>query len=149
MAMAITADDVVKWLEELGADVEDGGAGFTYDGEIDISVELSEDETSVLFFAEIGRVAQGATSGELRKILRVDFLGAETNGSALSLAEDNETLALWRSDPLAALEANLLSGLLDEFLAAAMRTRSRLPTDAGGPESEPFTEGSPGGMFRV
>ena len=110
--MPVTQSDLAGWLADLGVEAFDGGAGFTYDGEMDVAVTLADDGRTILFTADVGALDQAAPAALCRRLLRRGHLGLETGGAALSLAEDDETLTLWRTVALDAVAADELTGML-------------------------------------
>ena len=130
--MPVAQSDLSGWLAELGVRAFDGGAGFTYDGEMAVAVDLADDGRTLLLTADLGALDRTAPSDLCRRLLRLGHLGLETAGAALSLADDDETLTLWRTVALDAVAVDDLTGILSTFLdtAAALRQTAFDPDGA-------------------
>ena len=124
--MPVSTKDLAIWLADLGVDDFQDGAGFTYQGGMNVAVDLAGDETSFLLSAELGPLAATTSTAAYRQILRLSHLGLETGGGALSLADDGEMLVMWRVVDLSSLSPDDLTGFLAAFLDSAKNTQTAI-----------------------
>ena len=118
--------EIDKWFADLG--VSDFSGEATFDGEKGVQVEfvLSEDGRELLITNVIGLLSIRTGADVYRQVLRTDYLGLETGGGCISLAEDDETLVLWRVVPLSAVDPDALTNIISNLLDAAEEFRRRI-----------------------
>ncbi len=117
--MPVTYIEFAEWISEFGIEEFEGSAGFTFEEEIEVAVQISDDQSAVLFSAELGILGPETGSAAMRRLLQLDYLGIATGGAAVSLDEDNQTLMLWQSLELGSVGTSELSTHFDRFLATS------------------------------
>lgn len=118
--------EIENWFADLG--VPDFSTEASFDSEKGLQVEfvLSEDDQELLITIALGPLGTGADAGIYRLILRSNYLGLETSGGSLSLAEDDETLLLWRVVPIITVDPDALTKTTSGLLDAAEDLRRRI-----------------------
>jgi len=112
---------VGEWLQGYGVEQFDGACSFTYKDEIDFNLEVSTDETHLIMHSVIGEVAAEGDAARLRELLRLNYLGIETQGAALSLDESGTRIVLWISQSIAILDLELFERSVSVFLDLSER----------------------------
>ena len=126
MEPGVNKSDIEEWFAELG--VPDFSTEASFDSETGLQVDfvLSEDGRELLITIALGPLGAGVDAGVYRLILRSNYLGLETNGGCLSLAEDDETLLLWRVVPIITMDPDALTATTSGLLDAAEELRRRI-----------------------
>ena len=120
-AYGMNRSDMEKWFADLGAPNFSSDAAFDTENGLQVEFVLSEDNQELLITIILGLLSVRTDPDVYRMILHANYLGIETSGGCLSLAEDDETLLLWRVAAVSAMDAdaltNTVSGLLDAAAA--------------------------------
>ncbi|MCP4997229.1 MAG: type III secretion system chaperone [Hyphomicrobiales bacterium] len=122
--MPVTYAEFAEWISEFGIEEFEGSAGFTFEEEIEVAVQISDDQSAVLFSAELGLLGSETGPEAMRRLLQLDYLGITTGGAAISLDEDIQTLVIWQSLPLGSVGVSELTVCFDCFLAASKHGKS-------------------------
>ena len=122
--------EIEQWFASLGAPNFSGEAAF--DGEKGLQIEfvLSEDNQELLITIVLGLLSVRTIADVYRMLLHANHLGLQTNGGCLSLAEDDETLLLWRVAAVAAMDADALTNTVSGLLDAAAAFKDHLFDDS-------------------
>ena len=115
-----------KWFAELGVSDFSGEATFVSEKGLQVEFILSEDSRELLITSSIGLLSIGTDADVYRHVLRTNYLGLETGGGCISLAEDDETLLLWRVVPLSAVDPAALTNFISNLLDAAEEVGRRI-----------------------
>lgn len=118
--------EIRKWFADLGVPNFSGEAAFDSESGHQTEFVLSDDDRELLITNVIGLLDDRTDSDVYRMILRTNHLGLDTRGGCLSLAEDDETLILWRVVPVAVMDADELANAVSSFIDTAGEIRHRI-----------------------
>ena len=106
---------VGEWLEGFGVEGFDGACSFTYRDTIDLTVEVTADESSVVLYSTVGQVPPVAEAKFFERLLRMNYLGVATQGATLSVDEIGNVV-LWISLPIETLDIAKFEQVMGTFL---------------------------------
>lgn len=118
--------EIEKWFADLGVTNFSGEAVFDSENGLQTEFVLSADDRELLITSVIGLLSVRTDAHVYRLILRTNHLGVDTRGGCLSLAEDDETLLLWRVVSVAVMDADELANTVSSFIDTAGEIRHRI-----------------------
>ena len=118
--------EIDKWFADLGVSDFSGEATFDSENGLQVEFVLSEDGRELLITNVIGLLSIRTDVDVYRLVLRTNYLGLETGGGCIALAEDDETLLLWRVVPLSAVDPDALTNIISSLLDAAEECRRHI-----------------------
>lgn len=110
-----------RWLQAYGVQNFQGACAFRYQDQIDFTVEISQDEESVVLHSVVGEVSDGSDSAILRRLLQRNYLGKETSGATLALDGTGRNVTLWIALPIPLLDVEQFEASIGSFLDLSER----------------------------
>lgn len=143
---------VNHWLVALGARTglalgldEEGVCGVGHASGMDCAIEVPDGGSSVYLRAPLMAWPPRQAPLVAQYCLEAQFLGLETQGASFAIDPRDGELVLWRSVPVAVLDAEALATLVVGFIEAAARWREGLlridATPADGTHASPLMAG--------
>jgi Tir chaperone protein (CesT) family len=118
---------------------EDGLCVLSHEDGFAITLMTAPGADILLLSAQLMEVPEVGRESLFAWLLRLNFLGLDTGGAALSIDEEERHVYLCHSVPLARVDAQTLVGIIGNFLDVSAVVRQRLLTQA---DSAASTDGS-------
>ena len=127
-------ESIGEWLQDYGVDQFDGAAAFTWRESIDFALQLTTDQSHLLLHSVVGMARESDDAELFRKLLRLNYLGIETQGATLALDETGVNIVLWISLPTADLGPARFDQVIGSFLDLSERIAGTIlvPPSASG-----------------
>ncbi|MCG8693879.1 MAG: type III secretion system chaperone [Minwuiales bacterium] len=117
---------VAEWLEPYGVDKFEGKCLFTYEHEIEVTIETDIEGKSLFVSALIGEIGSDADAAMLRHLLQMGYKGQHTGGASLSVDETGQGVVLWIARLVSTLDPEAFDDLVGRFLDSASDLRRDL-----------------------
>ena len=114
-------EHIGEWLQAYGVDEFNGACAFTWKESIEFGLELTADESHLVLQAVVGSAGEADDAGLFRKLLRLNYLGIQTDGATLSLDETESNVVLWVALPVDSLDPGEFDRCVGSFLDLSER----------------------------
>ena len=104
-----------EWLRDYGIEQFDGACTLTYKDSIDLTLELTVDESELVLAAVVGRIDSN-DANRLRTMLQMNYLGKKTRGTTISLDESGEIIVVWVAVSVNSIGPESFEQILHGFL---------------------------------
>lgn len=109
---------------------EDGLCVLSHEDGFAITLMTAPNADILLLSAQLMEIPEIGRESLFAWLLRLNFLGLDTGGAALSIDEEERHVYLCHSVPLARVDAQALVGIIGNFLDVSAAVRDRLLTQA-------------------